>query len=313
MEREKIMKKIIVIFVCLLLIATVFGAAFTVMAGKGGKPGGGGKEKTPADPAIAYSHRRSVYVMNIDGTNKAPVYEGNSQIWQKSWSGDGTKIAFRKTKEGGNTLDLWVVDVSVVNGVPQGSNARFLREDGMHPSWSPTDDVIACAEGGGQYIRTVSAVDGTLIDTIYTPPEGKTVHSPVWSPDGERIAFIELGSGSDYNIMMLDMDTTIVTSTLVQNWLFVGRLDYANEHNLLAFRGGPDIDSPGMYTFDLDTGEITMILDRYADYQTWIHDDSELVFTSEGWIYSLDIDTGGKNRIGKYSPWLDARPTDAPW
>jgi Tol biopolymer transport system component len=313
------MRKIYAIIVCVLLIATVFGAASFAIAPKPDKPpGGGGKEKVPADPAIAYSSdsrgrsNNVLGVMNLDGSNKVSIYNANSPTYHKTWSGDGTQIAFRVKRIGSTTLDLWIVDVSVVDGVPQGSNARFLKEDGHHPSWSPVGDEIAAAEEGGKYLRIISSVDGTVLDTLYTPSGSNRVGSPEWSPDGSTIAFKEI-VGSGHSIKLIDVNTKTVTTTQIQNWPGIGFIDWANEHDWLAFRGGPDLNSLGLYKYDFDTGEATLLLEDFTEFPTWSSDDSELIYVSGGYVRSLDMNTLTSSKVSKYVYAPDARPTDDPW
>jgi Tol biopolymer transport system component len=255
--------------------------------------------------------------MNEDGSNKATIYDAGTTIHQKTWSPDGTKIAFRL----GFKSELWVIDVSVVNGEPMGTNARFLRDYGGNPCWSPLGDEIAVTEQG-TYLRIISPTDGSVIDTPYTTSNDKLAKFPAWNLDAEKIAFVESEPNNNcglwtYDIMILDVDTRTLTTTVVQNWYLLDttQLDWANDHNWLAFYGAKDTENVGLFILVLDTNEITCIADSSSYPPTFSHDDSKLIYSSgtlKGMV-SQDLSTGDETKISRWGFWPDARPTDEPW
>jgi hypothetical protein len=139
------MKKAIVLFVCLLMIATVFGATMSVMAAKGGNGGGGGGKPPkdpppPADPKIAYVNGNALMVMNVDGARQTMIYEGTVQ--GPNWSPNGDSIAFLGTYTTGVSRELWTIDISIVNDEPVGSNPTLLYDNAYYnPAWSPDGDI----------------------------------------------------------------------------------------------------------------------------------------------------------------------------
>jgi Tol biopolymer transport system component len=99
------------------------------------------------------------------------------------WSPDSKWIAFPSTKEG--SKDLWLASVK------GGAARRLTQQPGDEPepqgglSWSPDSKWIAYSNKEG--IWRVSSSGGE--PRVLVPSEHAS--EPVWSPDGEGIAFIE--------------------------------------------------------------------------------------------------------------------------
>jgi Tol biopolymer transport system component len=92
-----------------------------------------------ANPVIAYRDTKkissqlsapAIFVMDANGANRTAVYtnysgQGNNFVYSTpdfpAWSGDGTKLCFTV-----NSADLYILNISVVNGVPTGSGATKL-------------------------------------------------------------------------------------------------------------------------------------------------------------------------------------------
>ncbi len=114
---------------------------------------------------------------------------------------DGERIAV--TGLLGGISDLYVVDVS-------GEHVQQLTDDkyaDLHPSWSPDGRHIAIATDRGEETDFGELVFGNFRIAIYSVSDG-TVEvlprqevgkntNPVWSPDGEAIAFISDRGGTD--------------------------------------------------------------------------------------------------------------------
>ena len=160
------------------------------------KPGAQGpppQPPTPADPAIAFVARAGggpwdLRVMNADGSNVRTIYTATagSQILP-SWSPDGHSIAFI------NSWNLWRIDVTVVNGVPTGTNAAVLLDKTSslsEPAWSPLGDEIAFVDINLKTLEVVPATGG-VPEVLYSSPN--TLAYPAWSPGESNLHLTALG------------------------------------------------------------------------------------------------------------------------
>jgi Tol biopolymer transport system component len=180
--------------------------------------------------------------------------------------------------------------------------------------WSPDGSQIAFVGGGGQddparYPAVVS-VDGTgltrLSDTLYVDEHGMP-GPPAWSPDGDRIAFLEPG-GRDAQLVVSSVDG--VDKIRIDLGVIAGALRWSPDGSLLAFTGLREgADHASVYTVapvqDAEPHELAEGTDP-----VWSPDGSRLAFLvaccSEGWAIHIVGPDGSNDHELKTSqvyPW----------
>lgn len=166
-----------------------------------------GQSVIPAQPAtnfvpsIAFESdrdgSRSIYVANEVGTGVARLVPGESPAWSR----DGSRIAYYWVGDASHPAGIYVVEAD-------GSKQRWLvapQNLGLPGvSWGPGDREVAYRGNGGIFAIAAdgSAQPRKLIgDDVALPrPEGWNanehdpgwVQQPIWSPDGDRIAFLRV-------------------------------------------------------------------------------------------------------------------------
>lgn len=74
---------------------------------------------------------------------------------------------------------------------PAGKRTRTLTAQGESPDWSPRGDRLVFVRTRGRYAALfVVNSDGSGLHRIYVV-KGNSLDSPVWSPDGRQIAFLD--------------------------------------------------------------------------------------------------------------------------
>jgi TolB protein len=135
----------------------------------------------------------SIWVMNVDGSDAREVVSERDYrcTYRPRWSPDGGRLAFTSTRDRTGWA-VWVTDA-------QGGAGRNVS----HPleltgsvwawGWSPEGRVVFHhMREGGITVYTVRP-DGTDLKPFF---DRAGDHSPAWSPDGSRVAFISDRSGA---------------------------------------------------------------------------------------------------------------------
>jgi Tol biopolymer transport system component len=166
---------------------------------------------------LAFSSARDggqseMYVMDADGSKQRRLTHTPEAESFFSWSPDGERIAYTATDSVYNAK-IWVTDAD-------GSNRKQLAS-GSLPSWSPDGERIAYTAYFGErpYLAVMNA-DGSEQRRLGDVPlirrlTGTTAkeEQPVWSPDGQKIAYSSEDEGEIYALNADGSERTRLTDT----------------------------------------------------------------------------------------------------
>jgi TolB protein len=143
-----------------------------------------------------------IWVMNVDGTEARPLttYASRCNRYPR-WSPDGRYIAFQTTREGHYSIYVMNADGSDQHNVSLSADsvASIIYPFG----WSPDGLIVFMHDSGGSVLSTYTVKpDGTGQRRLFEQPGD---HTPKWSPDRSRIAFLrETEAGSILHVMNAD-------------------------------------------------------------------------------------------------------------
>ncbi len=163
-----------------------------------------------------------------------------------------------------------------------GGAARPVLENVSSADWSPSGDSLAV-------IRTLNGqhrIEYPIGNVLYQTPSLRT---PVFlrvSRHGDRVAFFDFTSDSDFSLKVID--TQRRTRVLSRGWRAVGGLGWSPNDSQLWFAGGRTGSDPGIYAVDLAGRE-------------------RLLTQIAGWPNVKDIASDGRMLVGNADSRLGIR------
>jgi len=148
---------------------------------------------SPDGKQIAFCSTRGgswdIYLMDADGRNASQVTSAPSQELHPSFSPDGRKLVYCSTGNRSAQWELWTVDL--VTG------EKRMIGFGLFPVWSPEKGKNQIAfqrarQRGSRWFSlwTLDLIDGEARRvTEVAASSNAAIVSPVWNPDGKRLAF----------------------------------------------------------------------------------------------------------------------------
>jgi Tol biopolymer transport system component len=257
-------------------------------------------------------------VMNADGSNPTVIASSTTQFRASAWSPDldadpangyqGT-LAVEGVRPSIYIVDLYLIDVTVNGGLPQGSNLRRLINADIGPTaglavdaaWSP--DLDAATAGYQGYIAFIGSNDGgnscslnviqmassgLTADPVNGPDSEQVFYDghdtsnflfyPTWSPDGSQIA-ISSDVGGVYRLDVIQTSGEPNLTTILSNGSnYYGDLEWSKTDSRIAF-----ILSGKLNTVDVETKAITAVAGatQHNRSPSWSVDGRSLVYSGK--------------------------------
>ena len=165
-----------------------------------------------------------VFITNADGSGTPRVFPTpglpGCPLWTPVWSPDGSQIAITAPGKDGSD-NIYVMDASPggATGRPRLLTPDYLQ-GAKEPSWSPDGTEIAFAglhvgyHAPGKAYNAIFKIDVNSLEETRLTKGFDTEHSPSWSPDGEKIAYVrdvtDPYMSSVYVVDSDDSDPTLV-------------------------------------------------------------------------------------------------------
>jgi Tol biopolymer transport system component len=191
--------------------------------------------------------------------------------------------------------------VELDDGEPVGSNPTLILNDiagGGGPEWSPGgpyEDHILFISDSYNDLEVIPATGGET-QILHTVAEGHHIWNPVWSPTGDRIAFMDW-DGDHYALKIFNVVSKEVT-TVVEP--FVGNnLDWARTQDKIAYDTSYKVRNKWiyeLYTVDINTGNTQYLFN--GKRPTWSPED-KLCFEYRGLVVH-DFGTGESEEINNW-------------
>ena len=215
-----------------------------------------------------------LYVIDEDGANETRLTNNPLGDEHPHWSPDGKRIAFVSLRDG--HVDIYVMDAD-------GSNESRLADNAATrwaPAWSPDGKKIAFlrspteSPGSGEDDVYVMDADGTnesrMTQTDSDPETRITLGDPVWSSDGNKLAF----SSSAITVAP-------PTSASAES---AGAVS------------APAEGMTGIYEINMDSTGLCKLTSTAAS-PTWSPDGNKIAFYDKSAIYLINPDGSGRKEL----------------
>jgi dipeptidyl aminopeptidase/acylaminoacyl peptidase len=234
--------------------------------------------------------QRDIHVVSLDGREAYRITNHPGDDFMPIWSRDSRHLAFMSDRLG--SVALWAVEVK--DGKPVGQPAKL--KDAMQSArlfdWTDRGIIYdRLTDTRDLYTVAVDPAEGRPTGAPRLIPYSRTGRnfSPVWSPDGEKLAFISTAATEPnrrYVVVMAPDGSQarefLIPTTRWSNPLYPSNVRWFGDGRGLGFPGQHTRGGPAVFRLRLDSGEWDTIPLPPGAYQTsieWNGDGSAFYFT----------------------------------
>jgi TolB protein len=158
--------------------------------------------------------------------------------------------------------------------------------------WRVVAIAVAIVAGAALLVTPAFSIGDRLLALIEGAPARPEVQSPVWSPDGRRIAFVSRRDGKALYVMNADGSGLRIVARVRQ----LATPAWSPDGRRIAFQGGRDDHSGAVYVVNAD-GSGQRTLARRGNAPAWSPDGRRIAFESTSKLYVVNADGTGSRTL----------------
>lgn len=230
-----------------------------------------------------------IHVIDVEGGDIVQLTEPDGDYSSPDWSPDGEEIVFGFMAQG-NSPQIYIMNADGTSQRPLFESRNWAAE----PEWSPTGRYIAYRGSVGippeallHQIYIVNAADQQIIRVT---DEALIYETPVWSPDGQEIAFAAGADRRELDIYILRLDDSRITQVTDERGTeFLPTWSPDGEH--IAFVSIVDDGEADISRVARDGGKIVQLTDHPGKdrFPAWSPDGNQIAFIRNGDVYLMDV------------------------
>ena len=193
----------------------------------------------------ANSHNYHVYVRSLSSETMLQLTHGDGHEYKPHWSPDGSEIVYADIDD----MTCSLLTVSPVGG-PSRKLADCDKYDGDSMGWSPDGATLAMKGPDYKGIDFLTVATGAVRHFTEVPPTEQLDTDPVFSPDGNLLAFVRWHASGVANLYVVPVSGGEPKRLTFDNLKIEG-LTWEPDSRHLVFssnRGGPF----GLWRVDID-------------------------------------------------------------
>jgi Tol biopolymer transport system component len=262
---------------------------------------------SPDGRLIAYSLRakedsmqRDIFLLAADGSRQQTLVEHPAHESLVDWTPDGNGLLFQSTRTG--NWSLWIIPIE--DGQAAGPPKLVKREMGrIIPSGITRNGTLyytMIADPEDVFVASIDLEKGRVIEppAPVNPLSLGGHNSPVWSPDGGRLAY--LGPGRSIAIRSENSGEERLIFPNIE--IRPNRpLRWSPDGLSLMVPGVDAKNREGLYQVDLQTAAVTMLVQGERDIPAGVysHDGRRIFYSGPSAVLARDLKTGREQKIAE--------------